>query len=39
MINKIFIVYTEHDDGNRVNSVFSSRDEAEKHIKGLIQGN
>jgi len=31
MINKIFIVYTEHDDGNRVNSVFSSRDEAEKH--------
>ncbi len=33
MINKIFIVYTEnyYDDCNRVNSVFSSRDEAEKH--------
>ena len=41
MINKIFIVYTEHDDGDRVNSVFSSRDEAEKHrdlIKDEVGG-
>ncbi len=41
MTHKVFIVYTEHDDGDRVNSVFSSRDEAEKHrdlIKDAVDG-
>lgn len=41
MINKIFIVYTEQYDGSEVNSVFSSRDEAEKHrdlIKDEVDG-